>query len=336
MTGQPANEHIGRSISEILPRSTIEMIEPLLRKMFETGKPMRGVERIYESLTEPGKIRYALANYYPVGRMAGEAFAIGAVVTDITDQKVVAEQLRRDAEMRELFIGMLGHDLRQPVSSIAFTTATLLQGGGLSETQARAVRRVAAAAHRMSEMITSLVDFTLARSGGGIPITRTSMDMHATCRLVVEEIESAHPGRTISVSVQGDGRGEWDASRIAEMLSNLITNALSYSPPDTRVTVSVTDDGPAVAVSVHNENAGPPIAPEAIGMLFDPFHRGPRGAGALSPKGLGLGLFIVDQIVRAHGGSIAVRSDVESGTTFTVTLPRVPPERPTNDRNVSR
>ena len=138
---------------------------------------------------------------------------------------------------------------------------------------------------------------------------------------MVEELELSRPGREVALALEGDLHGEWDADRLSQLLINLGKNALDYSPEGSRVRFSFQDEGAHLRVEVHNE--GPPIPPERLGLIFEPFRRfaGDEGPAA-STSGLGLGLYIVEQIVRAHGGEVGVRSTREEGTTFTVRLPR--------------
>ncbi len=176
--------------------------------------------------------------------------------------------------------------------------------------------RIAKSADRMKRMISELLDFTRGRLGGGIPIHRVAGDLRAVVRQGVEELEAAWPERTVRLSVEsGRYEGEWDADRLVQVVSNLGSNALQYSPPDTTVTFTLRDGGESATLEVHN--TGNPIPPEALPHLFDPFRRASSEGG-----GLGLGLYIVEQVVKGHGGRIEVSSTAQSGTLFRVVLPR--------------
>jgi signal transduction histidine kinase len=196
----------------------------------------------------------------------------------------------------------------------------LLRSDDLGERHVRGVRRIVTSAERMRRMISDLLDFARGRLGGGIPLMPRAMDLGALCQEVVEELEISRPGREVELVLDGDLRGGWDADRLSQLLINLGRNALDYSPEDTRVRFSVHDEGAHLRLEVHNE--GPPIPPERLGLLFEPFRRFAEHEGRSSSSGLGLGLYIVEQIVRAHGGEVGVRSTREEGTTFTVRLPR--------------
>jgi signal transduction histidine kinase len=142
---------------------------------------------------------------------------------------------------------------------------------------------------------------------------------------MVDEVQLVHPQRRIDVVAQGDGRGEWDPDRLAQVLTNLLSNALSYSPPDTPVTVRTRGTESELVLEVHNRGA--PIPAEQLPLLFEPLARGASQQDRMG-RSIGLGLFIVRHIVEAHGGSITVRSE-EEGTTFTVHLPRQGAGKPT-------
>jgi signal transduction histidine kinase len=166
-------------------------------------------------------------------------------------------------------------------------------------------------------MISDLLDFTRGRASGGIPIHPQPSDLQQICRHVVEELEAGHPERKLRLSAEGHFHGAWDPDRLAQAFGNLGKNALEYSPEGTPVDLVLRDEGDTVSVAVHNE--GPPIPAEALPSVFEPFLRAVENHAS---SGLGLGLFIVQQIITAHGGTVEVRSTQEEGTTFTVRLPR--------------
>jgi signal transduction histidine kinase len=143
------------------------------------------------------------------------------------------------------------------------------------------------------------------------------VDLERLCRDVIEEVKASHPARSVVYRGQGEVSGEWDPLRMQQVLVNLLTNALRYSPPETEVTVTIGQDGGRTVVAVHNE--GPPIEERLQEHIFEPFKRGEGRSHGWG--GVGLGLYIVKQIVAAHGGTVTLSSTAEAGTTFTVTLP---------------
>ncbi|HSQ66343.1 MAG TPA: PAS domain S-box protein [Polyangiaceae bacterium] len=229
------------------------------------------------------------------------------------------DELRGTAEFRERLIGIVSHDLRTPLGAIVMGATFLARAEDLPDRLAKPVARLGSAADRMRRIIDQLLDFTRGRLGGGIPIDRHPTHVGAIVRRVLDELELSNPSRQLVLKASGWLEGEWDEMRLAQVVSNLVGNALENSPPDTPVTVSLADQGES-AVVLEVKNAGPPIPPELLPHLFDPFHRASTDRG--TSGGLGLGLFIASEIVRAHGGTIRVASTAEEGTTLQVVLPR--------------
>jgi signal transduction histidine kinase len=220
-------------------------------------------------------------------------------------------------------MGILGHDLRNPLGAVCALAALLLKREDLAENVRENLSEIGHAGQRMLEMIGTLLDFTTSRFTGELPIAPVATDLHEVCRSVVDELLAAAPDRTIELHLEGDGSGVWDPARMAQVISNLASNALEHGSRQGPVRVSIRgDDGDAV---LEVENQGPPIPPELRTVMFEPFCRGSALRDASHARGLGLGLYIVNQVVTAHGGSIAVDSSEENGTTFTVRLPRVTP-----------
>jgi hypothetical protein len=228
----------------------------------------------------------------------------------------------RVEEARDLLLGVLGHDLRTPLGAVRTSATYLARTEGLSAAQSRAVGRVQSSTLRMQRMIDDLLDYTRTRLGRGLPIEPRPGDMAEIGRSVVDELRALHPDRTLRLDCTGRLTGRWDAARLKQLLSNLVSNAIQHGEPDAPVNVGVRGGSDAVVLRVHN--LGPPIAPDAVGVLFEPLMRAmvqevERREGS---SGLGLGLYIAHRIAVAHGGSIEVASSAAAGTTFTVRLPR--------------
>jgi signal transduction histidine kinase/CheY-like chemotaxis protein len=237
--------------------------------------------------------------------------------------RLQADALRKGAVFRERLVGVLAHDLRTPLQAIWFTASSLAKADPAEVDVKKSAERIGRAADRMARLISDLLDFTRIRQGTGLPIAPKPSDLEAIARRAVDEVQAAHPGRRIELSCRGDLHGVWDADRIAQVVSNLVGNAVAYSPPDTPVAVGLSATCDEVVLEV--KNRGEPIPPAALATIFDPFKRAENG-GERASRGLGLGLFIADRIAQAHGGAIRVTSTAEAGTTFTVTLPRRPAE----------
>ena len=247
----------------------------------------------------------------PRGNVSGSI----AILADITERKRREQETEEAAHFREHFVSIVGHDLRNPLTAIITSAQLLLRYGGLNARQARVVGRVGSSADRMARMIDDLLDFARSRLGGGFPIHPRRFDLGELTQQTVEELLFAYPGRSVRIDAQGDLWGNWDPDRVAQVISNLIGNALQHGLEDGDVLVSLR--GEQNTVVLETRNGGAPVPPEVLPHVFEPGRRGDARAG-----GLGLGLFIVEQIVLAHGGSIEARSTEAEGTTFTVVLPR--------------
>lgn len=223
-----------------------------------------------------------------------------------------AEDVRR----QDTNIGILAHDLRNPLSAVATLASLLRRVPALPEKAQGIADRIDRSVRRMSFMIRDILDFTRGRLADGIALDRQPADAHAICRSTVDEIQSAHPNARIEVVADGDLSGAWDKPRIEQALSNLLTNAVQHGGG--AVTVSLSGQEPD-HVTLAVRNGGKPIPPEQLPVIFDAFRKG-HG----SPAGLGLGLFIVREIVHAHVGTIEAASS-DDATTFTMRLPRDAP-----------
>jgi sigma-B regulation protein RsbU (phosphoserine phosphatase) len=232
-----------------------------------------------------------------------------------------ATRLHAEANDRALFaeqmIGIVSHDLRNPLASILLGTA-LLARGELSESQQRTLNRVTSSTERANRLIADLLDFTQARLGGGLPIALEAIDLHESVAQAVDELQPVHSERSLQHVVRGEGSCAADPNRLAQVLGNLVSNAMAYGRPDAPVTVTSSLEAETCGLSVHNE--GRPI-PEALqARIFEPMTRGSGGHSA--KRSVGLGLYIVREIAKAHGGTATVTSSEQAGTTFTVTFPR--------------
>lgn len=224
-------------------------------------------------------------------------------------------QLRVEADFREQFMGMLAHDLRQPLNAIYMANETLARALADSPL-ARTAQLQARAAGRMRRMIAELLDFTRIRPETGMPIQRVTTDLAATALGIIEEMRASHAGRHFDCQATGDCVGDWDPDRLAQVCTNLVCNALEHGDASAPVVVAL-DGSNAGFVAVSVSNVGKPIPPDVLSQLFLPFRR----ATSSVRGGVGLGLYIVEQIVAAHGGSIEAFSDA-AATRFVVRLPR--------------
>jgi signal transduction histidine kinase len=223
---------------------------------------------------------------------------------------------------KEMFLAILGHDLRTPLGAIYTSAKFMLDTDELEEPHRTLASRTASSALRTTQMVGDLLDFTRSRLGGGIPIAREKTNLGTIVRDVVDEIRAAHPEREIQVDTREGQIGEWDAARISQALTNLIGNAVEHGFPGAPVTVELDGNEDAV-ITIHNRGAV--IPSHQLDGIFNPMKMSatPQKPSARGPSGnLGLGLYIAERIVHAHGGRIEVESSDQRGTTFTVHLPR--------------
>jgi PAS domain S-box-containing protein len=258
---------------------------------------------------------YANAVRSPV--KAGRAVV---VAMDVTHEREARKRRERDDQLRETFVAILGHDLRTPLGTVQ-VAGDLMKRRASTEQDVKLAEMILRATHRMKGLTDDMLDLASSRLGQGIHLIPVDADLASMVATVTEELSGG--GRVdFVIEVAGDVRGVWDPGRMTQVLSNLLGNAVSYGASGKAIRVRV--DGTAdEEVSIAVTNQGDPIPVDLLPVLFDPFRRG-RSAGTKNRRGIGLGLYIADQIVAAHGGRIDVRSDSESGTTFTVRLSRRP------------
>jgi two-component system sensor histidine kinase/response regulator len=226
-------------------------------------------------------------------------------------------RLRVEGEFRERFMGMLAHDLRQPLNTFVLANHTIAKAVAPSPMLNKLLEMQRRAANRMNRMIAELLDFARSRPENGMPIEREWMDLEPLIGAVVEEILVAYPSRSIRLQVEGSCSGRWDRDRLAQICTNLIGNAIEHSSnPSAPIDVRVARSHEYVEIAVSNE--GKAIPSDLLPVLFEPFHR-VRDANR-STGSLGLGLHIVHEIVRAHGGTVTAESD-DDATVFRVSLP---------------
>ncbi len=239
-------------------------------------------------------------------------------------KQALAHELRARTEalrINEMFMAVLSHDLRTPLQSIV-AAATVLKRQPPPDKAALMADRVLGASQRMGHMIEDLLDVTRIRQAGGLALQLGPAHMQTLVQRTLDEVATSHPERPIDSTLAGDLAGTWDAERLCQVVTNLVGNALHHGSADHPVRIAVDGTRPEeVSITVSN---GGTIPPELLPHLFDPFRGGEREPGR--HQGLGLGLFIAHQIVRAHHGTIEARSHNDV-TSFRVTLPRHAPAR---------
>jgi signal transduction histidine kinase len=240
-----------------------------------------------------------------------------------TIDQAIAEIIRRYADRSErysdVFLGILAHEVRNPLNVIKLS-GQALEAGPLEEAPSRIVgERILRGVASIDRLMNDLSVLVRSRMRVPLPLTRTDTDLGEVCEQALEEVKASHGDTLLELEKTGDLKGKWDQERLGEVIFNLVVNAVIHAAAKQ---VQITDEaqGPDVVLRVANE--GPPISPDLIESIFDPFVHANASSPGLNKRGLGLGLFIVKEIVTAHEGTVEVASTEAEGTTFTVRLPR--------------
>jgi sigma-B regulation protein RsbU (phosphoserine phosphatase) len=319
ITGYAEREVLGHSYRELLVPA--ELRDTAVDKEMETAEH----EGVYTGegwrSRRDGSHFWADITVSALHKEGGALRGFIVVLRDATERRRMEEEQRRANEFRERLLGIVSHDLRSPLQAIMLQSQLLSRQVNDPKVK-NATTRINHGAERMTRMIADLLDFTRGRLGGGIPVERRPDDLFLLTAEVIEELQLTAPQNPIVLRTQGNGYGEWDRDRLIQVVQNLVTNAVKHGAQGMPVQVTLTGTEEGVVMCVQNQ--GQPIPPEFVPHLFDPFRRAGGGGKETSDpmSGLGLGLYIAQEIVHAHGGTIHVASDMEDGTTFTLHLPR--------------
>ena len=297
----------------------------------ETAAQMHGSDRaesgftLDEMFAEYRALRASVLRHWMAARGSRVDAELQEMIrfNEAIDQ-AVAESITRYSgkvnDYREMFLAMLGHDLRTPLSAVLSASSFLTDNAGTPRNRQLA-ETIHRSGERMSSLVADMLDFTLSRLGQGIPVARASIDLGVTVRAVVDEVRLLHPNRDFRFETTGDLHGAWDARRVTQSVTNLVANAVQHGASDSTITIVVRGEDDDVVVAVRNR--GNLIPPGEIENIFEPFRRRPTAGDGDSPvRSLGLGLHIAREIALAHGGAIDVESSTERGTTFFLKLPR--------------
>jgi PAS domain S-box-containing protein len=265
-----------------------------------------------------GTYVWTLARAAPVLDERGDIVEWVGTNMDISESKRAEEEREARLRVAEQFIGILGHDLRNPINAIQMAAQLLERKGESAGDRLRLVERIAASTSRMSNMVAQLLNLTRVRLGTGLRVERKATNLSQVVTAAVEELRLVYPMRIVECACEAAVQGSWDVDRLAQVVSNLVGNALQHGDPARPVEVRLATVEYGAVFEV--QSYGPPIPPELLPHIFDPYRQGQPCRG--KSQGLGLGLFITQEIVHAHGGRIDVRSTAAEGTRFIVTLPR--------------
>lgn len=336
MTGAALRDHVNEILTAVIRDMKTRQTEA------EQAKKSKG-KGVAQRLGEIGKLHAALRieSGFKLAEMVAEYRALRASVLRLWEKngpdpegvtrfneaidEALTEAVKSFTETTEHYrdqsIGILGHDLRNPLSAIVTGSTMLVASEELSDRSVKIAARMLNSANRMNRMIGDLLDLTRTRFGDSIPVVRAAIDLDPLCRQVIAELEGHRAAGVLPFKPTGDLRGEWDGDRIAQVLSNLLRNAIQHGDESEPVELLADGTGDDVMLSVHN--GGSVISRSALATIFEPMVR--RVADPVANKGLGLGLYIALQVVTAHGGTLDATSSAAAGTTFTVRLPRRAP-----------
>jgi signal transduction histidine kinase len=340
-------EVTGKPLLEAIPEHRGQPFWEMLQSVLTTGQPCSGQERLARlDRTNSGQLEDSYWNfqYLPVRGLDGSIEGVMTFDVEVTEQvlarkkvEAVAAQLQqasadrerliadlsRTVRFSEMFVGILGHDLRNPLSAI-MTAASTLERRADNERVARRAARILNSANRMGRMIDQILDFTRIRLGKGLPLACKRVDLAEICRQVVDEFEGGSAAG-VKVGTRGNALGVWDPDRLSQLISNLLGNAIEHGRRGLPVDIDIEGSDPRmVSLTVSNDGTVPP---ELVPIIFEPFRAG-KDRKHRGSSGLGLGLFITQQIALAHGGTISLRSADGEGTHFVVELPRRRPDQP--------
>ncbi len=316
-TGRDPAEFVGRTHEELgMPPALTAQWADLIDRTFREGR----CETTFTFADPNGRqlTFHTILVAEAKGRDVPES--VLSIVRDITAITEDHEAVRMRIEFEQHLIGIVSHDLRNPLAVIMNSAAVLLRHPRpVDEAQfVRGLSRIVNNAQKAEKLIRDLLDFTQARLGNGLTMNRHAANAATIAEAAILALENSGARGRFHLSTQGDMKGHWDSDRLEQALVNLLTNAHTYSPPETKVDLRLIAEGDEVVMSVHNE--GTPIPEALLPHLFEPLRRGAVTDGGR--RSIGLGLFIVHQIVSAHEGRVTAQSKVGEGTTFVIHLPR--------------
>ncbi|MYM73404.1 GHKL domain-containing protein [Duganella sp. FT134W] len=252
---------------------------------------------------------------------------------DQAQTESMARYSRMLREAQNLFLAILGHDVRTPLGAVSMGAQVLLMDQTLPSKALKVGLRILNSSKRMDAIVRDLLDFSTTHLGEGIPIDPRTVDLLEVCQHTIEEAKAFHPDRKFELKAEGELTGAWDGQRMGQAFSNLISNAIQHSTPESVIRVSISGAANEVVYEVQND--AEVFSPTKLRTLFDPIKR-----FAIRPaservgsrmQNLGLGLYVVKEIVNAHDGEVSVKSSKDDGVTFTVRLPKQVPHRRSGD-----
>jgi signal transduction histidine kinase/DNA-binding response OmpR family regulator len=286
------------------------------RRTADAGEP-RSSETIMYPL-DGGPARRLVIQTVPL-TVGGDLIGMVKTIEDVTANREIAAERDRVAKFQEQMVAIVGHDLRNPLGAVMMGADTAALHVADLPVVGKIIGRIRSAAQRMTGIIDQLLDVTRARLGTGIPVEPREVSLTPVIRSVLDELAAAHPAVSFELIAEEEVHGMWDPDRLSQVVANLASNAVHYGRPASPIVVEVSASEQVATLTVTNAVRDQPIDPSRLRVLFDPYQRG--GDGKHHAQGLGLGLYIVSEIVRAHHGTIAAES-TGAGTVFRIELPR--------------
>jgi PAS domain S-box-containing protein len=331
--GYQAREIIGKHFSIFYPPEDVGKTERELEVASREGRFQEEGWRVRRD----GSRMWANVTITALRSPEGVLVGFAKVTRDLTEHRQAEENRRalaaeraalaeraRINEFQERFLAILGHDLRNPLASLDMG-AGILRQRATDPADIRVLDRMQASSLRMSRMIEQILDLTRTRLAGGLEINPQDFDLRDAIEDIADELRASNPSRIIHADAPSL-TARWDRDRLEQVLSNLLSNALAHGDPTKPVSIRARIEGRFVLIEVHNE--GNPIPEELQSTIFNPFRRGDRDSRTPKTAGLGLGLYISNEVVVAHGGRIEIQSSLAEGTTFRVILPCPPADKP--------
>lgn len=323
MNGLTVAAHVGRTPQDLLPGiDNIADIMIGLGEVIATGQPLLGVNVVGETLASPGERRQWRSNFFPVS-VAGEVLGVGVVINDVTEQKRAEQELRDAARNKDEFLAMLAHELRNPLATIHNAVGVLEVAASGSGPHVTAREIVSRQLSHMVRLVNDLLDVSRL-SRGKLSLQRAPADLVAVVRESAADVQRLFDEAGIAFAVTLPPDPVWtdgDRTRLAQLIGNLLHNALKFTSPGGRVHLRLSSDFSRGVATILVEDTGIGMNPELLSKAFDEFSQGAQSL-ARTPGGLGLGLALVKRFAELHGGRVEARSEgLHRGSTFVVELP---------------
>lgn len=309
-------EHIGRTLGEILSKEILSLdsgeIVRIVQAVLDNDQPVLNLEVSGIPLPDTGEVKHWLVSYYPVHSLTGEMLGVSTYVMDITERKVL-EQRKDD------FINMASHELKTPLTALKTMVQMLKKRLAKQDLQdhVTSMMRIDSQVDTLTKLITELLDVSKMRSGN-LEYADDLVDINELLRNLVETLQPGATQHEIILTGEACKPVHGDKDRLGQVFTNLLTNAIKYSPKAERVSLHIDTSESAVIVRVRDYGIG--IPKDVQKHIFERFYR-VQGVRDGNFPGLGMGLYIVEAIVKRHGGKITVESEEGEGSTFSVSLP---------------